>query len=92
VRQLLAPVEQTARLCRMTFLPPFLVHGTHRMPDEEVATAAARYAALLAALADDRFPALSQAALDAHDTIAPLLDAVPGVGAAAGAPLAGARA
>lgn len=35
IRQFLAPLEQTARLCGMEFLPPFVVHGTHRMtPDE----------------------------------------------------------
>ena len=29
MRQLLAPIEQTARLCGMVYLPPFVVHGTH---------------------------------------------------------------
>ena len=28
VRQFLAPIEQTAALCGMTFLPPFLVYGS----------------------------------------------------------------
>jgi glutathione-regulated potassium-efflux system ancillary protein KefG len=31
VRDFLAPQEQTARLCRMSFLPPYAVFGTHRM-------------------------------------------------------------
>ena len=30
VREFLAPFEQSARLCRMRYLPPFVVHGTHR--------------------------------------------------------------
>lgn len=34
LRQLLAPIEQTAWLCRMTYLPPFAVHGTHLMQPE----------------------------------------------------------
>ena len=28
IRQFLAPLEQTARLCGMDFLPPFVAHGT----------------------------------------------------------------
>ena len=31
VRHLLAPLEQTAQLCGMRFLPPFVVFGTHRL-------------------------------------------------------------
>jgi glutathione-regulated potassium-efflux system ancillary protein KefG len=31
IRQLLAPVEQTAFLCGMKFLPPFVAHGSLRM-------------------------------------------------------------
>lgn len=31
VREFLRPFEQTARLCHMEYLPPFVVHGTHRL-------------------------------------------------------------
>jgi len=31
IRELLAPFEQTARLCRMEYLPPFVVQGTHQL-------------------------------------------------------------
>jgi len=31
MRQLLAPFDQTAVLCRMTYLAPFVVHGTHTL-------------------------------------------------------------
>lgn len=54
VRQFLAPLEQTAVLCKMTFLPPYLIHGAHRMDEPEIAAEAGRYARLLAALHDDR--------------------------------------
>jgi len=54
IRELLAPIEQTARLCRMTYLPPWVLHATHRLDDGEIAREAARYGALLAALADGR--------------------------------------
>jgi len=50
VRQLLAPVEQTARLCGMEFLPPFVVFGTHSLPEDGIRAEAGRYARLLDAL------------------------------------------
>ena len=31
MRQLLAPFDQTAVLCRMAYLAPFVVHGTHTL-------------------------------------------------------------
>lgn len=52
VRQLLAPIEQTARLCGMAYLPPFVVHGTHTLTDEAIEAHAADYARLVAALRD----------------------------------------
>jgi glutathione-regulated potassium-efflux system ancillary protein KefG len=54
IRQLLAPIEQTARLCGMDYPPPFVVHGTHRLDADGVERAAEEYARLLAALRDDR--------------------------------------
>jgi glutathione-regulated potassium-efflux system ancillary protein KefG len=36
VRQLLAPMEQSACLCKMLFLPPFVVHGTLSITEEEI--------------------------------------------------------
>ncbi|MDX1647130.1 MAG: NAD(P)H-dependent oxidoreductase [Longimicrobiales bacterium] len=50
VRQLLAPVEQTAELCGMDFLPPFVVFGTHRLDETRIADQARRYRRLLEAL------------------------------------------
>ena len=50
VRQLLAPVELTARLCGMVFLEPFVVYGTHVLGAAEIEAAAAAYAARLAEL------------------------------------------
>ena len=57
VRQLLAPIEQTARLCGMRYVPPWLVSGTHRIGDAEIDQAGARYSALLRGLLDDRLEA-----------------------------------
>lgn len=54
VRQLLAPVEQTANLCRMVFLAPFLVHGTHSITQEEISRYIEDYRELLAGLRENR--------------------------------------
>ena len=50
IRELLRPLEQTARLCGMEFLPPFAVHGTHGMTPEDIRAHAADYRRLLVAL------------------------------------------
>jgi glutathione-regulated potassium-efflux system ancillary protein KefG len=54
IRQLLAPLEQTARLCGMDSLPPFVVHGTHRLDAGGIERAAEEYGRFVAALRDDR--------------------------------------
>jgi glutathione-regulated potassium-efflux system ancillary protein KefG len=54
IRQLLAPLEQTARLCGMEFLPPFVAHGTHRMTIDEMKGHGADYRRLLEAFRDGR--------------------------------------
>ena len=54
VRELLAPIEQTARLCRMVYLPPFVVHGTHRLADADIDRYAKDYRRALEALRDGR--------------------------------------
>ena len=52
MRQLLAPIEQTAHLCGMDYLPPFVVHGTYGLGEAEIETAAADYRRLLVGLRD----------------------------------------
>jgi glutathione-regulated potassium-efflux system ancillary protein KefG len=52
VRQLLAPIEQTARLCGMGYLPPFVVYGTHSLGPAGIADAAGRYEELIRRLQD----------------------------------------
>jgi glutathione-regulated potassium-efflux system ancillary protein KefG len=54
VRQLLAPWEQTAHLCGMRYLAPFVVHAALRVArDEDLAAQTAAYRRLCAALRDD---------------------------------------
>jgi glutathione-regulated potassium-efflux system ancillary protein KefG len=54
IRELLAPIAQTAYLCGMEYLPPFIVYGTHRMTPEEIRSNGQRYRELVAALRDER--------------------------------------
>lgn len=54
IRQLLWPIDQTAKLCNMQYLPPFVVHGTHRLLAPDIEMYAAQYAQLLIALRNDR--------------------------------------
>jgi glutathione-regulated potassium-efflux system ancillary protein KefG len=64
MRELLAPFEQTARLCGMAWLPPFVVHGTLRLFDaNEIERHALDYARVLSALRDGKIPNLATAAL-----------------------------
>lgn len=46
------PLQRTATLCGMHWLPPFVVHGTHRLSDAELDRSAEAYARLLTGLAD----------------------------------------
>ncbi|GAB3931040.1 NAD(P)H-dependent oxidoreductase [Larkinella terrae] len=54
LRQFLAPFDQTAHLCKMIYLPPFAVHGTHRLTEPEMHQAASQYKSLLTMLSTDQ--------------------------------------
>jgi glutathione-regulated potassium-efflux system ancillary protein KefG len=54
IRELLAPFEQTARLCGMEYLPPFVVQGTHQLQEaEQIAKHGDDYRRAMIALRDD---------------------------------------
>lgn len=54
IRQLLAPFDQTAYLCGMNYLPPFAVHGTHRLTKADIEAYAIQFRQLLLAFTEDR--------------------------------------
>jgi glutathione-regulated potassium-efflux system ancillary protein KefG len=54
VRQLLAPLEQTANLCKMIFLAPFIVHGTHSITPEDINRYKTDYIDLILAFRENR--------------------------------------
>ncbi len=64
VRQLLAPIEQTANLCKMIFLPPFVLHGTHSIRLHEVELYKKDYIDLLERLRDDKIDIEQARSLD----------------------------
>lgn len=68
LRQLLAPLEQTAFLCRMTYLAPFVVHGTHLMKSQVIQQHASDYRHLLEALVADRIDLEKAADIDRINT------------------------
>jgi glutathione-regulated potassium-efflux system ancillary protein KefG len=55
IRQFLTPFEQTATLCRMIYLPPFAVQGTHLLTDEGLMVQAGLYRALMEDLTQGDF-------------------------------------
>lgn len=47
IKEFLLPFERTAGLCNMNYLPPFLVHGSNTLNDQQLGEYAARYVQLL---------------------------------------------
>lgn len=54
IRQFLAPFDQTAVLCKMKYLPPFAVHGTHKLSEADIDFHAVQYEQLLLAFVNNR--------------------------------------
>ena len=64
MRELIAPLEQAARLCGMRYLPPYVIHGTNVMKPENIQAHAEHYQAMLRLLADETFDPGTLAGLD----------------------------
>ncbi len=54
INMLLAPIVQTARLCKMKFLPPYVVHGTHSITSEVMQEHCRRTQLLLTRLREEK--------------------------------------
>lgn len=79
VRELLAPWEQTANLCQMRFLAPYVVHAALRVvDDDDLADRREGYRQLIEALRDDRLD------LERAERAQNLADELPSLYAAAG--------
>lgn len=55
MNQFLIPFKQSARLCEMDYLPPFVVHGSHNLTEAEIDGYAENYRRLLEMLRDDLY-------------------------------------
>lgn len=70
IRQFLAPFEQTAALCNMRYLPPFVTHGMRqRLGDDLIRARAAAYRQALVCLRDGDFDPEALASADSLDSI-----------------------
>jgi glutathione-regulated potassium-efflux system ancillary protein KefG len=55
IPQFLAPFAQTAKLCYMEYLPPFVIHGSHLLDEEGIGKAAEDYRKVIISLRDEIF-------------------------------------
>ena len=55
IHDFLAPFEQTVRLCRMRYMPPFVTHGTHLLKMDQIEKAAEDYKRIIEGLRDGTF-------------------------------------
>ena len=55
INQFLVPFSRTVTLCNMTYLPPFVIHGSHLFEEETIEQAARDYKNMLTALRDSLF-------------------------------------
>jgi glutathione-regulated potassium-efflux system ancillary protein KefG len=55
MNEFLIPFKQSANLCRMQYLPPFIVHGAHTIKNSEIEAYAVQYKKLLNILGRGEF-------------------------------------
>jgi glutathione-regulated potassium-efflux system ancillary protein KefG len=54
INEFLAPISQTAYVCGMEYLPPFVVHGTHTITKDQIASHGEDYRKIVVALRDEK--------------------------------------
>ncbi len=54
INQFLVPFNQSANLCGMTYLPPFVVHGSHTISEKEIENFGEMYHDLIKMLRDEK--------------------------------------
>jgi glutathione-regulated potassium-efflux system ancillary protein KefG len=55
MRQFLVPFQRTVSLCNMEYLPPFVVHGSHLLQEEQMKNTADDYKKILISLRDNLY-------------------------------------
>lgn len=56
IQDLLQPFNQTAKVCKMIYLPPYVVHGTHLMQEKDYQTSGKDYGIFLSELLNMEVP------------------------------------
>ncbi|PUZ19951.1 Kef-type potassium/proton antiporter accessory protein, CPA2 family [Chitinophaga costaii] len=70
LREFLYPIEQTAKICRMQYLPPFVVHGVHHIAEPELLAWGEKFKRALLLLQQSKFtPAVWQQAQYLNDLL-----------------------
>lgn len=64
MQELTAPLTQTARLCKMIPLPPFIIHGTHGLDEEDLKLYKAVFHKLLLNISVNKFDIEKASKLD----------------------------
>lgn len=57
IKDFLIPISQSATLCKMISLPPFVVHGTYNIKNNEILEYKKEYLSLLNLIIDNKFEA-----------------------------------
>lgn len=55
INQFLAPYNQSATLCRMKYLPPFVVHSSHTLAERDLQLHADDYQRMILSLRDEKY-------------------------------------
>lgn len=55
VNEFLLPFRQTANLCRMEYLPPYVIYGTHSTTQADIENQTVKYRKLLTSLRDEKW-------------------------------------
>lgn len=71
MNQFLVPFRQSVNLCRMNYLPPFVVHGSHTIKNDEIDNYAEKYKKALMLLRDNK---LSKTKLENAEYLNNLID------------------
>jgi glutathione-regulated potassium-efflux system ancillary protein KefG len=55
INEFLVPFKQSANLCRMEYLPPYVIYESHTLTNTDIENHSARYKKLMTALRDEQF-------------------------------------
>ncbi len=76
IRELLSPFDQMTTLCRMNYLPPFVVHDTHRLNEHQIELYAIQYKQILLGFVNKTISTAEVAAVKYLNELAPLPEAL----------------